>query len=68
MDPERQREIASMGGRASHGGRGSDYESEESQDESPSSGRGMRGGNREQHAEAGRRGAESRWGNNDDDR
>jgi len=26
MDPERQREIASMGGRASHGGRGREYE------------------------------------------
>ena len=28
MDPEQQREIASMGGRASHGGRGRFYEDE----------------------------------------
>ncbi len=66
MDPERQREIASMGGRASHGGRGSDYEGEEMESEGQSSGRGMRGGNREQHAEAGRRGAEARWDSDDD--
>ncbi len=34
MDPEEQREIASMGGHASHGGRGRDYESDD--DDSPS--------------------------------
>ena len=33
MDPERQREIASMGGRASHGGRGRDYEREGNEDD-----------------------------------
>lgn len=62
MDPERQREIASMGGRASHGGRGRD-EGEES-DEGQS--RSSRGGSREQHAEAGRRGADARWNNDDE--
>lgn len=66
MDPERQRETASMGGRASHGGRGGDYESDESEDEGQSSGRSTRGGTRQQHAEAGRRGAEARWGNDDE--
>jgi general stress protein YciG len=65
MDPERQREIAAMGGRASHGGRGSEYESEGPEDEGQS-GRSMRGGTRQQHAEAGRRGAEARWGNDDE--
>ena len=29
MDPQRQREIASMGGRASHGGRGRDWEEDD---------------------------------------
>jgi general stress protein YciG len=32
MDPEEQREIARMGGRASHGGRGRDYEEDEDRD------------------------------------
>jgi general stress protein YciG len=64
MDPERQREIAAMGGRASHGGRSRDYEGDESEESTSSSGRGSsRGGSREQHQEAGRRGAEARWGN-----
>lgn len=46
MEPDRQREIASMGGRASHGGRGRDYESEEPEENmSSSSGRGSRGRN-----------------------
>src|SRR4051812_4859952 len=29
MDPDRQREIAAEGGRASHGGRGSNYQSDD---------------------------------------
>jgi general stress protein YciG len=63
MDPERQREIASMGGHASHGGRGRDYEGEEWESEGQSGrGNSSRGGSRQQHAEAGRRGAEARWG------
>ncbi len=33
MDPEEQREIASMGGRASHGSRGRSYESDEDDDD-----------------------------------
>jgi len=32
MDPEEQRRIASMGGRASHGGRARDYESDWDED------------------------------------
>src|SRR5438132_540779 len=40
MDPEEQREIASMGGRASHGGRGRDYyDDDESSSRRSSSGR-----------------------------
>lgn len=46
MDPDKQREIASEGGKASHGG--SDNRS------STSSSRSERGGSSEQHAEAGR--------------
>jgi len=45
MDPDEQREIARMGGRASHGGRGSDYdESDYDEDDngSSSSGNGRR--------------------------
>lgn len=34
MDPERRREIASMGGRASHGGRGRDYDREDDDNQS----------------------------------
>jgi len=45
MDPERRREIASKGGRASHG---------ESEEEDEEGGRSTRGGTPEQHAEAGR--------------
>ena len=57
MDPDRVREIASEGGRA----RWSAREEQGMDDED----RGMRGGSREQHAEAGRRGAEVRWGRED---
>lgn len=44
MDPEKQREIASKGGKASHGGRSSER----------SGGGGTRGGSSEQHRQAGR--------------
>ena len=57
MDPDRQREIASEGGRARWSAR-----EEQGMDDQD---RGMRGGSREQHAEAGRRGAEVRWGRED---
>lgn len=49
MDPEEQREIASKGGRASHGGRGDEGD-----------GGGMRGGSSEQHAQAGRQSHKNR--------
>jgi general stress protein YciG len=39
MDPERQREIASMGGRASHGGRGGDWDDDDRRESSRSRGR-----------------------------
>jgi len=41
MDPERQREIASMGGRASHGGQGRDWDDDDDDDR-----RGRRGTSR----------------------
>lgn len=48
MDPEKQRRIASMGGRASHGGRGRDYEDNgdrrSTRSSSQSSGGGYGGG------------------------
>jgi general stress protein YciG len=46
MDPNKQREIASEGGKASHGGTGSGS--------STSSSKSERGGSSEQHSEAGR--------------
>jgi general stress protein YciG len=62
MDPERRRELAAEGGRASHGGNGAEEESD--YDEKKGRGRNnegdMRGGSREQHAEAGRQGGRSR--------
>jgi|ERR1019366_6569881 general stress protein YciG len=63
MDPERQREVASDGRRASHGGRSNESEGGREEDYQ-TSGRngGSRGGSREQHQEAGRRGAEARLG------
>jgi general stress protein YciG len=46
MDPDKQREAASEGGKASHGETGSRSSTSSSQSE--------RGGSREQHSEAGR--------------
>jgi len=62
MDPEEQREIASEGGRASHGGRGradDDGDGEEEDTDRGDRSRGgrngnARGGSSEQHARAGR--------------
>jgi general stress protein YciG len=59
MDPERQREIASMGGRASHGGRGRDWEDEDDD------GRGRSARSRSRYEEdddGGRNGGRSRRG------
>lgn len=58
MDPERQREIASQGGKSSGGGASAkDMDTDDQQE--PSSGQrsssgGTQGGSSEQHAEAGR--------------
>ena len=57
MDPERQREISSLGGRASHGGRGRDWDDDDRGYSSRSSGYGPRS-----HA------SPSRYDNDDDDR
>ena len=70
MDPAKQREIASQGGRASHSGSGSSQQQQSSDDESQQtssgggrsdggssasgSSTGTQGGSPEQHAEAGR--------------
>jgi uncharacterized protein len=59
MDPERQREIASQGGRASHSGGGSKSSTQSDEEDKGSSsskspGSGKQGGSSEQHAEAGR--------------
>ncbi len=62
MDPERQREIASQGGRASHsGGSRSDNKSsvDEKSDTGTAKGSGTQGGSSEQHAAAGRQGNKS---------
>lgn len=53
MDDDKQREIAAMGGRASHGGgRGGNDEG------------GTQGGSSEQHREAGRKGGQASGGGN----
>lgn len=66
MDPQKQRDIASQGGHASHGGKGStsadkgsasnrNTTDKTSSDSNPSRGTGgVQGGTPEQHAEAGR--------------
>jgi uncharacterized protein len=57
MDSDRQREIASQGGRASHGGQGSSQSGRanaSSGSNKSGSARGTQGGSSEQHAEAGR--------------
>jgi uncharacterized protein len=59
MDPEKQREIAREGGRASHekgshGGHSMEQENDRSSRHGGSHAQGTRGGSPEQHAEAGR--------------
>ena len=59
MDPEKQREIAREGGRASHGkgshgGHSMEQENDRSSRHGGSHAQGTRGGSSEQHAEAGR--------------
>lgn len=67
MDPEKQREIASEGGRAAHeSGNAHEFSSEEAREA------GRKGGeavseDREHMAEIGRKGGEARGGNQDGD-
>ena len=62
MDPERQREIASEGGRASHGSQQSNLNqgSQQSGRKQDKQGGGVQGGTPEQHAEAGRQSHKNR--------
>jgi general stress protein YciG len=54
MDPERHREISSMGGRASHGGRGRDYDEDDRWSYRSSSGRSSRYANDDYERRGGR--------------
>ncbi len=72
MDPERVREIARMGGLASHGGRGNqatldegEHDGDDITDQRSARGKqgaGTQGGTPEQHAEAGRKGGQASHG------